>query len=136
MYNDQAKNGFKTFVATLAISLAVFGAAYYFLTDISGTADIEAENQTKKEDVVAYKTDTDNLFKTLNTTKVDTIPAVLSGADVVESTEATEATVPDTGSETMIGTILALGAFSAAVYFVIANPRKFALTGFEKELRD
>jgi len=143
MYSDQAKNGFKTFVVTLSVSLLLFGALYYLITDFSSDIDIE-DTSAGKPTTVAYDPSTvkgtttqNSVFKDITETPVKTKPAtVLAEADDTTTTteETTESTVPDTGSETLIGTVLAMGFFSAAVYILVVGPRKFALAGFEKDM--
>ena len=150
MNNEQAKNGFKTFVVTLFVSLVIFGALYYLITGNSKTVNIDSYSAVTKTETVAYNPegpsqegevwyDAKNVkgvgsersyFGNLTDTPVDNAaPTVLAGAD-----EATESSVPDTGSNTLAGTIFVLGSFSVALYAILVFPRKFALSGFEKEV--
>lgn len=138
MYNDQqAKNGFKTFVVTLSVSLLLFGALYYLITDFSTEIDIE-DSSIGKTETVAYTpqevnvkgaSDQNSVFSEISESPVDAQPSiVLAGAE-----ESTEATVPDTGSEQIVGFAIAMGFFSIAIYVLLIGPRKFALIGFEKD---
>lgn len=136
--NTQAKNGFKTFVVTLSVSLVIFSAIYYFVTDYSSSVDIEsfgkevASTEVKGDtDVAEAMEEKETVFATINAADIEGNPRVLGGAD---TTETTESTVPDTGSETLIGTMLAMGAFGVAVYALFVGPRKMALTSFENSL--
>lgn len=147
MNNEQAKNGFKSFVVTLFVSLIIFGALYYLITGASGTTNIESYSAVTETEMVANNSNEDksqvwydgknvkgvgserSYFGDLVDTPVDdAAPKVLAGAD-----ESTESTVPDTGSNTLAGTILVLVSFSIALYAILVFPRKFALSGFEKE---
>ncbi len=139
MYSDQqAKNGFRTFVVTLSVSLLLFGAFYYLITDFSTEIDIESSSIGKTE-TVAYKpqkvsvkgvADQNSVFGEISDTPIDIQPpAVLAGAE-----ESTESTVPDTGSEQIIGMALTMSFFSIAVYILLVGPRKLALREFEKDM--
>ena len=144
MYSEQqAKNGFKTFVVTLSISLLLFGALYYIITDFSSEIDIESS--AKANDTVAYipevkGTSDYSVFGGISEINVDaTSGTVLAAGDTVEdetvievAEESTESTVPDTGSEQVIGMVLAMGFFSATAYVLVAGPRKLALARFEE----
>lgn len=155
----QAKNGFKTFIVTLSVSLVIFSAIYYLITDSTGNVDIESS------DPVAFEVkgaSTESVFKDISTKPTHADPAVLQAADTTEDTtgdameedamvddtttgtdatdntameeEVEEATVPDTGSETLVGTMMALGFFAAAVYMILAGPRKLAIAEFENKI--
>ena len=150
MYSEQqAKNGFKTFVVTLSVSLVLFGALYYLVTDYPEEIDIETASVTK-EDEVAYNgdktaefavkgisdkatsenSDEDTVFGKINQQAVNAQPSVvMAGAE-----ESTESTVPDTGSEQVLGIAMSMVFFSGALYILLTGPRKFALSGFEKDM--
>jgi len=133
----QNKNGFTTFLATLVISLAVFGVLYYLITDFSGKVNIE-EVPNISEDEIAYA-ENDSVFGELSRQKVKAPQrSVLAGADVVDvdvqSSESTTA-VPETGSNGMMAAaVIASTALIAGSYYVFRGPRKLALREFEKEL--
>lgn len=139
---QQAKNGFKTFMTTLVVALVVFGGIYY-----AASSELQINDEptdTGKATEVSYNvrgtSDENSIFGELN----KTAPQVLAGTDVVDTTTTTETavtteetqetTVPDTGSETLIGTVITLTAFSIATYFIVNNPRKFALNKFESNI--
>lgn len=146
MYSEQqAKNGFKTFVVTLSVSLLLFGALYYLITGFSQEIDIEGSSTP-----VAYNTapatntyynasnenvkgTTTTVFSTIADKPVNARPATVL-ASATTAAESTESTVPNTGSNTLLGTIMAVGSFSAALYVLMLGPRKFALSGFEREI--
>lgn len=137
MYSQQQANGFKTFVATLSVSLLLFGALYYLITDFSNEVDIE--DTASKSGPVAYDpakvkgASTLSVFGEISEKPTKAQPSVvLAGTDTAE--ETTESTVPDTGSETLMGTVVAMGFFSATIYILLIGPRKFALAGFERDM--
>jgi hypothetical protein len=150
----QAKNGFKTFIVTLSVSLVVFSALYYVVNDVSGNVDIE-DYQAIEKKAVAFEVEkevkgakTESAFGLLaNTTPLEE-PQVLAGTDDATTTtdtttatttttttattdETVESTVPETGSATLMGTLVSVGLFSVALYFILVGPRKFALASFE-----
>jgi len=138
---DQAKNGFKTFVTTLVVSLVVFGGAYHFLTNLSPSSSLDAENfESRSSGSLAYTPNSgdvegvntgSSVFDVINSTEVAaSAPAVLAGED---TTETTETTVPETGSETLIGTVVGMSALALATYLVFVGPRNLALKTFEKD---
>ena len=131
----QNKNGFTTFLATLVISLAVFGVLYYLITDFSGKVSIEEAPDVSKTEVASAEDK--SVFGELSRQKVETPQrSVLAGADMVEveSTESTT-TVPETGSNGMaIEAVIASTTLVAGSCYIIRGPRKLALNKFEKEL--
>ena len=46
--SNQSKNGFKTFLITVSLSLVVFSALYYVITDSRDNVDIEEETQNSQ----------------------------------------------------------------------------------------
>ena len=130
----QAKSGFKTFITTLGISLVVFSAAYYFLTNLSaGIPDAETFQGKKSEELADSSTTTaqPTVFGVINNRPEVTQPAVLAGTT---TTETTESTVPGTGSNTLAGTLIGVSALSLAGYLIFVGPRKLALKGFERDI--
>lgn len=131
MNEQQAKSGFKTFAVTLILSLIIFGAVYYLITDNTmNGVDIENELSAR------IQAEEYSAFGELSTQKLD-VPsrAILGGAE--GPTETTESTVPDTGSNMTLGMIISITTLSFGFYIVVSNPRKFALKFFEKGfLRD
>jgi hypothetical protein len=136
--STQAKNGFKTFILTLSVSLVIFSAIYYFITDYSSNVDIESfdssmgDSQGVMDESDKSEGMGSSVFATINASDVDAAPRqVLGGADTGETTEST---VPDTGSETLLGTMLGVGFFAAAVYVAFVGPRKLAIQNFESNM--
>src|SRR3989344_4678266 len=111
MSNEQARSGFKTFIITLCVSLVVFGALYYFVSDSSTkVSDIESKENKVSADVKPEQTG-ETVFGTIASVNVNTEHgAVLAGA--TESTESS--VVPETGSNEIFGILMSLIAFSFA----------------------
>uniref|UniRef100_A0A7C4TP11 Uncharacterized protein n=1 Tax=candidate division WWE3 bacterium TaxID=2053526 RepID=A0A7C4TP11_UNCKA len=137
-YETQAQNGFKTFIVTLVVSLIAFSAIYYLVADVSGNVDIESGGdqamvQTPQQQVASSQDSKPaSVFEEISQKPVDSkasMVAVLGAAD-----ESTESTVPNTGSETLVGTMLAGAFFSVALYFLLVGPRKLAIQGFENDV--
>jgi len=135
----QAKSGFKSFVLTLSLSLVIFSALYYVVTDMSKEVDIEKEEEQNK---VTVNTE-DSIFKRLSEqTSNNREGTVLAGAETAGGTpstldtaeETTESTVPDTGSNTFMGIATGFILLTAALYMIINGPRKLALSEFEKDV--
>ncbi len=147
---DQAKNGFKTFIITLAISLFLFSIIYYVATDISQPVSIESTDEldkpisrnTDNKDTVkdedsflasAETAGTASVFEDLANQKLD-VPqkTVLGGADTRESTQST---VPATG---VLGVTyaftLSISAIAFGTYFLVIEPRRRALARFERRV--
>ncbi|MBI2414301.1 hypothetical protein HYV31_00445 [candidate division WWE3 bacterium] len=148
-YETQAQNGFKTFVITLSISLVAFSAIYYLISDVSGNVDIENSEkavvvQTPKQEVAGTTSSQDMAGGKL---ALDTQPSVFSEISqkpvnaktavvgvLGAASESTQSSVPDTGSETLSGALLAGGFFAIALYLLMVGPRKLAIEGFENEI--
>jgi len=134
MNNTQtAKNGFKTFVITLVISLAVFGLFYYVLSAGTKTPDIEKETSsvvTNSKDTLALNTSSP--FKDLSQDKMDVKRKVV----LSESTQST-VSVPETGGESItIGLIVSSVILFLGFYAVYVGPRRYALNRFEEKVLD
>ncbi len=151
----QAKNGFKTFLLTLVISLGVFGVVYYITSYPSYKVDIDSHTGSSQEDVLSDSAESP--FAQLNTEMNTPRRVVLSGAteeeleedsDVVEPTSVTEApapvattqettqsTVPDTGVASLTFSLLiSLIVLCSGLYYVYLGPRKLALQKFEDRI--
>ncbi len=135
--SQQAKNGFKTFILALIVSLGVFATFYYITSYPADKVDIETHSDASKEDekVISYNGELGTggeTFKKLASEKVSVpVRAVLSGSD--ESTQSTTS-VPDTGVASITtALVIALGTLLLGGYLIYLNPRKFALSKFEKE---
>lgn len=161
---QQAKNGFKTFVITFVISVFVFGIFYYVISDVStedlniesksgnvmgstkpvdaptpqvaGTSVVAEDAPAQVEEVASEElTKTQSPFGSLAAAKMDVQGGVvLAGAD--ESTQSTTP-VPDTGDFSMtIAIVSSLALFSFFAYMLFMNPRKYALSRFEKDISE
>jgi hypothetical protein len=147
-YSVQTNAGksFRTFLLTLSVSLILFSGVYYFLT--TNASKPESLNTSLNEKVVTKVTDNSN---TQNATQVagaatektvfgsiaskDTggqTRQVLAGATETSQT-TTPAPVTGTTSVTM-GLFGALIFFVASLFVVSKNPRKLALSTFEKSV--
>jgi hypothetical protein len=151
---EQAKNGFKTFILTFSISVLVFGA-FYYLVSASTASDVDIEKSnvmgvTSIDDTGSTVSEgtTSSPFEELVRNTPDVQPAaVLSGADEGaplggplddgSTSQTTQSTVPETG---MVGmtvafsfSVMLLGLFA---YIIFINPRKYALSKFEKSMSE
>lgn len=139
----QAKNGFKTFLVTLVISLGVFGLVYY-LTSYP-TYEVDIESSTGGESVGVVESAKSDLvsddpvkvekspFGELNTQTPD-VPrrTVLAGADTTEETTESTTPVPDTGMMGMTVSLFAsLLVLAGGLYYIYLGPRSLALKSFE-----
>ena len=143
MNNTQtAKNGFKTFVITLVVSLTVFGFFYYFLSARTKIPDIEKETSnavTNSKDTLALSVNpnspedqTTSPFMDLSQNKMDVKRKVV----LSESTQSTSS-VPETGGESItIGLIVSSVILFLGFYVVYIGPRRYALNNFEKKVLD
>lgn len=133
--SETAKNGFKTFVITLFISLIVFGGLYYIISGPANKVDIEKNLQSTGSTIASANT-SKNVFEDLSKQKIKDIPQkmVLAGA----TGQTTQSTVPQTGTTEMTtGFFLSLMILLVSVYVIFKGPRKYALSSFEKDvLRD
>jgi len=142
----QAKNGFKTFLLTLVISLGVFGAVYYITSYPSYSIDIDSHTGSSfNEEVLSDSSSSP--FAQLNKQIDSPRRVVLSGSteegDLTEEPtapsptvpETTQSTVPDTGITSMtVSLLVSLIILSAGVYYVYLGPRKLALQNFEDRI--
>ncbi|MBP8961131.1 hypothetical protein KBG31_02820 [Patescibacteria group bacterium] len=146
----QAKNGFKTFLLTLVISLGVFGVVYYITSYPTYKVDIESHTGVSQKDVLS---DSDQSpFAQLNTEMNAPRRVVLSGATEGGSggdtgapaktpapasvvNETTQSTVPDTGVASLtLSLLVSLVVLCAGLYYVYLGPRKLALQKFEDRI--
>ena len=143
--SESAKRGFRTFILTLSISLMVFSAVYYALTTYSPDSNSD-KNQTVVASNVVVKeekspdvqgvADKRTVFADIVNKKPQVRPQeVLAGATSAPQTTQSTTAVPSTGfTEMTIGLVLSLGLFIGAIIYNILNPRKLALSRFEKKL--
>ncbi len=142
----QAKNGFKTFLLTLVISLGVFGVVYYITSYPSYSVDIEAHTGSSENEVLSDSEE--SAFASLNTEMNTPRRVVLAGATVegeeTEGTtavpvattqETTQSTVPDTGVTSLtLSLLVSLVVLCSGIYYVYLGPRKLALQSFEDRI--
>lgn len=147
MNDYTAKNGFKTFVLTLGISLLFFGLVYFLLNantgvtetiddaklitsneEVLGTTSEVAQEQVKEDVPVEEKP---TVFGEIAKNKpIVAAPAVLAGA-----TQATQSTVPVTGSTSVtVGFMAAVSLLAFSAYIMVKGPRKAALHSFERDV--
>lgn len=135
MNNAQAaKNGFKTFLVTLVISMTVFGLFYYFISTDTKEPDIEKETignvQNTKDTLANSSNTTDSPFENLSQAKVDIQKKVV----LSESTQST-VSVPQTGSTGVtVGLMVSSVILAFGAYITVIGPRKKALERFEKRI--
>ena len=161
MNSDSAKNGFKTFILTLSISLIVFSVVYYLVTNSSGdTSSAPYQASVAPATVVAVAptetlaladdtgqverasdSPTGSVFGEIVDKPADALPtgaAVLAGATsspVTPQTTGSGSTVPETGIVGITaGLLVSLVFFLTGMYYISSNPRKTALSGFEKKV--
>jgi len=160
MNSDSAKNGFKTFILTLSISLIVFSVVYYLVTNSSGdtsaapyqasvapatVATAPTETLALAEDTGQVESASDSpagsVFGEIVDKPADALPtgaAVLAGATsspVTPQTTGSGSTVPETGIVGITaGLLVSLVFFLTGMYYISSNPRKTALSGFEKKV--
>ena len=138
---DNGKKGFGTFILTLSISLIVFSTIYYLMTTSSTESDdfdtslsvMEKAFEDNDQPEVQGDQDTQkSIFGEISEAKPEvSYRQVLSGATVAETTQST--TALDTGVTSItIGLIFAFIVFLSAIIYIHKNPRKLALTSFEK----
>lgn len=134
---EQAQKGFKTFILTLSISLIVFSAVYYFITNssaISATPDIESDSQMTKSKEPADKTaEATTVFGSLAAQKITDVQpqAVLAGSDV--ASEPTQSTGTPQGGVVSItvGLITSIAIFLFGMFVIANDPRRTAIRSFE-----
>jgi hypothetical protein len=138
MNSQTARNGFKTFIVTLSVSLLLFGVLYYLLSNTQSKADIESETAEAKTsaNLQAYagteEAKKTSVFEDLTKTKPNVQPReVLAGA-----TQATQSTTPSTGTtEITFAFMLSVIALSLGLFMFAKGPRKTALSMFERDFK-
>lgn len=140
---DSAGKSFRTFVLTLSISLIVFSTVYYLMTSSSSSSDsldgsLGSIGRVSQSDQPSVKGESDSqksVFKEIADTDPGTTPRqVLAGATEVTTQQTTQSTTSlDTGVTSItVGLFSALALFIVALFIVHNNPRRLALTSFEK----
>ncbi len=154
----QAKNGFKTFLLTLVVSLGVFGVVYYITSypvyelDIDSATEGTTENKATDKNMGVLGDKDTSPFGSLNEESPSVSQrVVLAGADELDALDSpadtetpetaptvpstTQSTVPDTGIAGMtISLFISLLILSAGIYYICLGPRKLALKTFEDNL--
>jgi len=154
MNSDSAKSGFKTFILTLSISLIVFSVIYYLVTNGSEDSNTSAYQAslapaavseepkevlgTEADNAPAIESEEVSIFGELAAADVKSpstgSAAVLAGA-TSSPTPQTTSSVPETGLVGITaGLLVSLVFFLTGMYYISSNPRKSALTGFEKKV--
>ncbi|MFZ2664108.1 MAG: hypothetical protein WAX66_01995 [Patescibacteria group bacterium] len=138
---ESAGKSFKTFVLTLSVSLIIFSVVYYAMTINSSqdSFDISLSDRTVvKEEVKGVSIEQKSVFNEIASKDPGVQPKeVLAGSTVATTTETQQttqsATVPQTGTFSVtVGLFVALVMFLSALVFIYNNPRKLALSSFEK----
>ncbi len=153
---SQQTKGLSTFILTLSISLIIFSAAYYLMTyksnQLENSSDPSISNVFVKEEessnpVTDASSDTSKdktVFGSIASAKPNTeYRQVLSGSDAVPSgTYVSDAsTAPQTTTSASletgvtsvtVGLVLSLVLFAFTMVFVYKDPRKIALSTFER----
>jgi hypothetical protein len=160
---EQAKSGFKTFIVTFGVSLLVFGVFYYIITDYSaqdiniedtgdiightkvtgslaqdvqGVSNSEDESKSSETSSGTVNEEVASPFGELAQKEVNAEPRIVLAEATGQTTQTTQSTVPDTGITSITaGFLVSIILLSFFVYVVFVNPRKYALTKFEKEIR-
>lgn len=148
MNSESAKNGFKTFILTLSVSLILFSVIYYVVTGSSDSSNFQADITeetplaqnalpTSEEEVKGVAT-TASAFGELAKKDPQAKPMIASGAVLAGSdttNQTTQSTSPDTGIvEITLGLVISFILFVLGFYVVFLNPRKLALNSFEKSI--
>lgn len=156
---EQAQKGFKTFILTLSISLIVFSAVYYIITNgavTSSTPDIESQDKvtentegdtvfgklasqkidTQSQAVLAATSDntnTDETYYLADSGNVNTNATALTASTTKEPTQASGTPNGGVTSITM-GLIVSTAIFLFGMYVIAKDPRRLAIKGFEKRV--
>jgi hypothetical protein len=160
--SESAKRGFRTFILTLSISLIVFSAVYYVLTTYDPNSKSGEEQMGIADELGANGVTGNNNAAGKNSSKGGGSPSVqgiedkrtvfgeiiskkpqvqaqevLAGATSAPETTQSSTPIPVTGfTEMTFGLLLSLGLFIGAMVYNLINPRKFALSNFEKKMLD
>ena len=141
---ESAKKGFRTFILTLSISLIVFSGVYYLLTNygdngfdsgnVSKTEIVENVAPEEEPNVQGAKDEKTVFGDIVNKKPVSRPQEVLAGATSAPQTTQSTTSVPATGyTEMTVGLIFSFLLFVGAMVYTSMNPRKMALSKFEKD---
>jgi hypothetical protein len=155
---SQQTKGLSTFVLTLSISLIVFSAAYYLMTYKSSqsesfsdpsTANVVVKEEEQNDpitDASSKVSEDKTVFGSIADAKPNTgYRQVLSGSDAmpsgtqVDNDSTTPQTTTSANLETgitsvTVGLVLSFVLFAFTMVFVYKDPRKIALSTFEKNV--
>lgn len=127
----QAKSGLKTFILVFLISLGIFSLFYYLTSSTS--EDVDIENYSAPREDILGETDEKSPFEDLSKQEMEP-SKVLAGADIRETTQSTTP-VPDTGVASITFALISgIVILSLGIYTLWSNPRRAALTTFEKKM--
>ena len=146
---DQAKKGLSTFVLTLSISLIVFSTIYYLMTtkssepeESSSPISVVVANDSEAEPEIQGDTSQGTVFGEIaSKDPKDSYKQVLAGADEITDTTTTTVTQTSQSNSNLntgvtsitFGLVFSLVIFVSTIIFVSKNPRKLALSTFEKK---
>ncbi len=160
MNNDQAKKGLKTFIILLAVFALVAGAIYSSTNVVSlddSTTKTGVTNDSAFKELAEAQTpraQVPSVLQAADTTLTDTGEDDGTGDDLAVDNEpnyalldepviddtslaaaAETTTVPDTGTFGItVSLVLSLFTLLGGILFLSKNPRKLALSRFEKEI--
>jgi hypothetical protein len=130
-----AKNGFKSFILTLAVSLLVFSVIYYVQTSSSNKVNIESTDKTTQANAdspAVPATENKSAFKDIKASDQAVAERVVLGG----ATETSESTVPGTGvTGITYAFAVSVGMVLLGAYLFIYEPRRRALLDFEKRVK-
>ena len=150
MNSQSAKNGFRTFILTLSVSLIVFSLIYYAISNTSDSSKKSLEFSSADKET-AYVVETvagvsddqeESVFADIkeNSNQGGYVLALTDESEPedpvqVQSTESAQ--TPDTGVFSItVGLSLSLIMFVLGLFVISKNPRNLALTSFERKFRD
>jgi hypothetical protein len=143
---ENAGKSFKTFVLTLSVSLIVFSVVYYAMTMNSSQESFDnplSDRSVVKEEVkgvttqktvfseIASKDPGVRPKEVLAGSTVATTPTTVTTPVVTQTTQSAANLQTGTFSVT-VGLILSLAMFLGTIVFISNNPRRLALSSFEK----
>ena len=140
-----AGKSFGTFMLTLSVSLIVFSTVYYFMTSRSSESDkidmsasgedtVVSDFNVQKEENSVEESDA-SVFGKIAAKDPTTFPKeeVLAGSTVAQETTQSDTSLNTGITSITIGLFSALALFILTIVFVYNNPRKLALSTFEKK---
>ncbi len=148
-YSVQTSAGrsFRTFLLTLSVSLILFSTVYYFLTTNASRPEaletslnektvkkVSDDSEVKNQGEVAGLAAKTVFGEIASKETGGQVRQVLAGST---DTPQTTTAAPSTGTTSVtIGLFSALIFFIASLFIVSKNPRKLALSSFERKISD